>query len=301
MFASVFGNIITIIVKLHRKRLKTFNSGDLLIINLAICDLNKTWITYIVWIYTYVVVGEWKFNELFCIILQKSVVILFSVTSMTLLVLTVERFFLIVKPFNRSFTLKRTAIGLVSVWLVITVLVIVPGFTKFCVLEIGGVTICAPATNRNIWLNLYEYTYFTAFIFIPLITIFAFSSKAASRLRKSMRTCCNQVKVSRKFNEKMRRNKSAINMLRSIALGGFMCYAPWAVSYLLQTHNREILENYFTGTILQPFFAWTIFGGFCNAPMTYFFFSKEFRKETMRVFRTKRKSTPGTTTRIAPK
>ena len=301
ILASVFGNILIIIVKLHRKKLRIFNSGDLLIINLAICDINKTWILHIVWIYSYVIARRWNFDELSCIILQRSVVILFSVTSITLLVLTIERYLLIVKPFNRSFTLRRTIVGLVLAWLLIIALTDIPGFTVFRLVTINGAPKCVPTDHRTAWMNIFEVCYFIAFIFIPLVVIFILSRRAAKRLHKSTKSCCSQVKVSRKFNEKMRRNKSAINMLRSITLGSIMCYVPWAVSYLLQTHQRDFLNKYVDGTMFQPLFAWMVFGGFCSAPLTYSFFSKEFRKEVKRVFRMKRKSILGITTRITPK
>ena len=301
ILSSLIGNIFTIIVKLHRKKWKIFNSGDLLIMNLAICDLNKTWAMYIVWIYTYVIANQWNFSNIGCIIFQRSVVILFSVTSMTLLVLTVERYFLIVKPFNRSFTLKRTAIGLVLIWMLVILITAIPNFSAFHTVQANGVRICIPVQHRTTWVYAVEAVYFIIFIFIPLIAIFYLSGKAAKRLRMSSKSCCNQMKVSRKFNEKMRRNKNAINMLRSITLGSAMCYAPWAASFLIETHNREFLVKNLDGTMLQPLFAWMIFGGFCNAPMTYFFFSKEFRKEAKRVFLIRKRSVQGTSTRITPR
>ena len=300
MVTSFIGNIVTIIVKLHRKKLKTFNSGDLLIVNLAFCDINKTWAIYIIWIYTYTISQQWNFDKITCILLQKTVVILFSVTSITLLILTLERYYLIVKPFDRLFTLKRMRRILASIWLLTILLVSTPGFTAFDTPQINGVTKCIANEHRKVWMNVFEIAYFMIYIFIPLIAIFALSSKAANRLCKSMKTCCKHLKTSRKFNEKMRRNKSAINMLRSITAGGLLCYTPWAVAYLLQTQNRHALEKAIDGTLLQPFAAWLIFGGFCNAPMTYFIFSKEFRKEARRVFYRKRKNTATSSARISP-
>ena len=108
------------------------------------------------------------------------------------------------------------------------------------------------------------------------------------------------MKVSKNFNEKMRRNKNAIYTLRSITMGSILCYGPWAFSYILQVMNPSILVKYIDGTAWQPIFVWVIFGGFCNTPMTYLIFSKEFRKEIKGIVSRKRKKT-GTSSRIAPK
>lgn len=299
--ASVIGNIVVIIVKMHRKKLRVFNSGDLLIVNLAICDINKTWAVYVVWTYTNVVKDRWELGEISCTALQKIVVVLFSVTSVTLLVLTIERYYLIVKPLDRLFTLRRIQKLLALIWTLTILAICVPRFASFQVIQLDGVPNCIACDHDNVWVNLFEILYFVIIIFIPLIAISILSWKATKRLRKSMKSCCSQVKVSKNFNEKMRRNRNAINMLRSITFGGFLCYAPWAVSYLLQTHNRKALRHVAAGNILQPVFGWLIFGGFCNAPMTYFIFSKEFRKETKRVFLRRRKGSAKITTRIGPK
>lgn len=294
LITSIIGNVLTIIVKFYRKKKRAFNSGDLLIVNLAVCDLNKTWMMYIIWIYSNTIQEQWQFSNKFCIGLQKLIVILFSVTSITLLVLTVERYYLIMKPFDRSFSLRRVRKFLALIWIFVIALASVPGFASYHVIEIDGIVRCVACQHANIWVKAFEIAYLAIVIFIPLIAIFVLSGKASRRLCKSMRSCCKHVKVSRKINEKIQRNKNAINMLRSISLGGFLCYGTWAVIFLLQIQSNKALDKVASQRVIQPIIAWMIFGGFSNAPMTYFFFSKEFRKEARGVFSRKRKSTVST-------
>ena len=299
ILASIIGNVLALVVKLNRRKKRSFNSGDLLIVNLAICDLNKTWTMYVSWIYSYVIANSWKFGKIWCSVFQKSIVILFSVTSLTLLVLTVERYMLIVKPFNRAFTLRRAQRLLAVVWITAILVNAPPVLFNFDVIAVQGITSCVGAKS-SIVIYLIEIIYFIMIIFIPGILIMILSIKAGKRLDRNSKSCTPQMKASKNFNEKMRRNKNAIYTLRSITLGSILCYGPWAFSYILQVMNPSILVEYMDGTAWQPIFVWVIFGGFCNTPMTYLIFSQEFRKEIKEIFNRKRKKT-ATSSRVTPK
>ncbi len=281
---SIIGNVLTLIVKLQRRKKKAFNSGDLFIVNLAICDLNKTWTTFMAWVYNVVIHDEWQFNSLSCSVLQKLVIILFSVSSLTLLVLTIERYFLIVKPFNRSFTFKRAKILLAVIWLVTICLNSTPYFLKFTASPYNDKLACQSAMNTDLQVGLTT-VYYLIIVFIPCTVIMILSKVASNVLSINSNTdkfpkmrCCPV------FTAKMRRNKSAIYILRSITLGYIFCYVPWAVIYIIGTKSRDWLEQGMTNTPLMPLVAWLIFGSFCNTPATYIIFSQEFRKEVRGLF-----------------
>ena len=305
ILASIVGNIITLIVKLNRRKNKNFNSGDLFVINLAICDLNKTWIVFYLWIYNTVIHNSWQSTELSCSVFQKLAVILFTITSLTLLVLTTERYFLIAKPFNRSFTFKKGRRLLIGIWLTVIVISSTPYFMQFKLQKINGANQCFSVGGQHTVVLVLEAIYYVAVMFVPCILIMIMSSKAAKLLHKNSSTNISpQMKCCPVFNKKMQRNQSAVYILRSISLGHIICYIPWAFYYMIQAVQPELIGKIVDNSLIQPVTGWFIFGSFCNTPFTYIIFSTEFRKEVREIFTHKRHK--GTTrrklspTKVAP-
>ena len=300
LIASFVGNTLAIIVKLHRIKSKAFNSGDLLIVNLAICDINKTWAMYITWIYAYVISDQWKYSILACSLPNKLDVMLFSVTSLTLLLLTIERYLLIMKPFNRWFSLRKTKIVLAALWIGVFIACGEPYFFQFGLIKIQGKPQCSVLPHRGIIKVVIETLFLMLVIILPCIIIFILSTQASRRLFKSMKSCCSHIKTSSKFNNKMRRNKNAIYMLRSITIGSMLCYIPWVAGYIARAQDPEKYLHQVDQSIIQPLLAWFIFGGFCNTPLTYLIFSTEFRKEIKALVEMRRRSKSSSVRRVSP-
>ncbi len=288
---TIIGNVLILIVKLYRRKLKSFNSGDLFIVNLAVCDLNKTWCVFLIWIYNGQIYKSWQFNDISCSILMKLVIILLSVSSLTLLVLTTERYLLVVKPFNRSFTFKRAQILLAVIWLTFIVMGLIPHLMSYGVYEVDGARQCRSSVTSKIALSAVVF-YFIVVIFIPCILIMILSRTAARVLAKNFfLNKDSQLKTCPVFNAKMRRNKSAIYILRSISLCYILCYVPWAVIYLLEATNPTAFSDFMTNSLATPVISWCLFGSFCNTPLTYIIFSQEFRKEVRRIFHRRTRQT----------
>eukprot|EP00794_Sanderia_malayensis_P015102 gene15101-16660_t len=285
---SIIGNILIMTVKLYRRKLKSFNSGDLFIVNLAICDINKTWTVFLLWSYHQVMYNSWQFNDLACSGLHKLVLILFSVSSLTLLVLTTERFLLIVKPFNRSFTFKRATVLLAVIWLTSITLATPPLFLKFKVYDFNSKLLCTSEKLTTVEFS-FKIIYYVIIIFIPFALIIALSRSAALVLTKNSCTAKTpQLKRCPVFNGKMRRNKSAIYILKSISLGYSICYVPLAVIYILDSAVGPKFSAQMDDTLFEPVLTWCVFSSFCNTPLTYVIFSQEFRKELKAIFQRKK-------------
>ena len=258
-------------------------------ISLATCDLAKTCVFYTIY-FSQVLCRQWILGSIGCLSLMKSVLILFSISSISTLVLTFERYLIIAKPHSRIFTKRRSKVILITLWLILPLLLAPPFLFRFSIRSHEDRSFCI--SNAAFYKNLeaqfvfaFEVLYLFIVIFIPCFAIIFFSTKTARILAKISETGAgSQINKCPKYNKKMTRNQNAIKTLRSIALGYIASYIPWAIMYIMTAIEPIEFANWIYSSEAVALI-WLICACFANTPLTYALYSDEFRKASRRFFK----------------
>ena len=275
---SLTGNPLLLAVKINRWCRNKLNCGDVFIMNLAICDFFKTVIFFASNLaprFTY----SWKLGLDGCTYMFKAINILFSVTSITTVVLTVERYYLIAKPYQQRMKVKTGLILLSFIWLVITGLLNIPTVFTFRLYEHESQLYCLSTAVHYDFSFYMEVIYLGNIVLLPSVVILVLSCKASKiLLQNTKKILSDQPALSQQLKERVKRNKNTIYVLRSIAIAYTTSYIPWAIMYIYE----GLEPQGFIKWVLKPpatVLFWFIVGSFCNTSLTYLVFSKEFRKE----------------------
>ena len=282
-FLSFIGNILLVAVKINRWYQHTLNSGDIFIMNLAICDFLKTLMFFALNLAPRIS-QTWKFGLHGCTYIFKSLFILFTITSITTVVLTVERYKLIAKPYKRRVKIKNGLILLSAMWILVVGLMNIPTIFRFRLYWQNAKSYCLSDAIENEAGLYIEIIYLGFIILFPSIAIPVLLLKVSKILLQNARkVLSDQPAESLQFKSRVKRNKRAVYILRSITIAYTTSYIPWIVLYIYEGVKPE---NYIKW-VLSPqavILFWFIAGSFCNTFLTYLTFSREFRKEMRGMF-----------------
>ena len=282
-FLSLFGNSLLFAVKVRRCFQNKLNCGDIFIMNLSICDLLKTFCFFLISIPSQFS-RIWPIGLTSCIYMSKGLFILFTVTSLTTVVLTVERYHLIAKPYSQRMNVKKGLILLSLTWILTAGILNIPGIFSFRLYMHDVKLYCLRNAVKND-ISLYmEVILLSCTVFLSTVVIPTLSLRATRILSEnSRRVLSDQPAESQQHQTRVRRHKSAMYVLRSITIAHTTTYLPWSISYFYEGLEPEkYIELAASPQAIVLY--WFIAGSFCNTSLTYLAFSKEFRKEMRGIF-----------------
>ena len=126
MVFSFLGNVGMLIVFYRNDKL--WNSTNILIVNLSLSGILVT-LFCMPFSLTSVVLGRWPFNEgSLCKFNAFATSELLLTTILTHTVISLDKYFAVVKPFSRAMTVERTLKIIFSVWCIAAVMTILPFF-----------------------------------------------------------------------------------------------------------------------------------------------------------------------------
>ncbi|XP_065666669.1 rhodopsin, GQ-coupled isoform X2 [Hydra vulgaris] len=126
MLLSFFGNVGMLIVFYRNDKL--WNSTNMLIVNISLSGVLVT-IFSMPFSLTSVVLGKWPFNEGgLCKVNAFATSQLLLTTILTHTVISLDKYFAVVKPFCRVMTVKRTLKMIMCVWFIAAVITVLPFF-----------------------------------------------------------------------------------------------------------------------------------------------------------------------------
>ena len=270
---ALMGNSLVICGKI--KKGSTSNS-DLMMSILAIFDLIKTF-TFGQLFLSPNLEGYWPHGLLACEIIQRMLVACFGLTANYVVLLTYERYKIIVHPFKGGLSKCRFRLAVIAFFLVY-VIVFAPPQRFWFKVERGCHSV--DINKRKIGYFIFEITVMALWLL--------FSSIAMSVI---LRKCTRTLLRTDSFNQNQRRfkqNKACVNIMWSIYIAYITSLIPWVAQVILDTVNHDANVRFFHSpwSILMHFL---IAGSFCNAPLTYILFSFEFRNEIKVLFSKKRR------------
>ena len=279
---ALFGNSIIILTKLKKFMVKKINDNDLIGIQLAICDILRA--TFFCLVYLR---NQWKGSALSCTVIQKILLILFSVCNMMTLYLTYLRYRVIRYPFSRAKRqiLKKSVI-LVFIWIGHIAI-----FTQRELFELdmhkqGEFSFCQSKSVQYFSHSpglIAEITILSLLTLLSVIAITILLTLIFNKL-KGQKLCASSVSST----NIQKRNQRSVKILVSMYIAYITSYVPWIVMYLLNSvemkeFNRVIHQTWFTVIL------WFIAGSFCNTFLTLLLYSKKFINETKSIWFFKKK------------
>ena len=262
-------NLIILCVLLKNKHLHTptniFIMG-LAISDILLCSFNLPFQLH------YQLTERWAFGGALCRVIMPTYGVPIFVSSMSILMIAIDRYMLIVHPFRKRMS-KFTAVTMVVSIAFFTIILSVPLIvhTKYEVIDIPAIRVYKEYCVE-IWPNRklrQTYTISTIIIqfFIPLVATSLLYVKISEVLRNR----------PIKKNER-RRNHKTNKILIAIVILFSICWLPWNLLNLMVEFNQKLVSGRYFKLIdlLLKIFA---MGSACVNPFLYGWLNDSFRKE----------------------
>ncbi|EDO42557.1 predicted protein, partial [Nematostella vectensis] len=265
LLLSVVGNTMVVIVICRQKRMLT--PSNILVLNLAVCDI-LTPLTSIPFDLAYEENGYvWPYGAVLCKALWPTATLSATSASLTLTVLSLDRYRVIMHPFQERLT--RTQIKILILFSHSLSLALVIPYAR--VLELD------PALNDCMenWSDFSQRQAYTMVLFLaqyglPLPFMIIMYTLALKNLYSTT-------------DKAMGMNLKATKMFVTVVSVFAVCMLPNQVLWLWSDYGRGYEhESFNTAAIVCRFFTYA--NSVCNA-LIYSFYSKEFRRGYRKIFR----------------
>lgn len=262
-------NLVILCVLLKNRHLHTptniFIMG-LAISDILLCSFNLPFQLH------YQLTETWAFGGALCRVIMPTYGVPIFVSSMSILMIAIDRYILIVHPFRKRMS-KYIAVAIVVSIAAFTIILSVPLIvhTKYEVIDYPAIRVYKELCIE-IWPNLrlrraYSVTTMIIQFFIPLVaTTFLYIRISAVLRNRPI-----------KKNEK-RKNHKTNKILISIVISFSICWMPWNIVSLIVEFNQKLLSGRYFKLVdlLLKIFA---MGSACVNPFLYGWLNDSFRKE----------------------
>jgi len=274
VFSTGFVGNLLIIISVYRFK-KMRNVVNIFLTNLAIADLLFVLLSlFDAFSYFF---NEWKFGNAACRIQSTFIELSYTVSVLTLSVVSIERYTSICKPYTKKRTLKQSVYMLLLIWIFGLCFcgVLLYGYSEK---TINGVTLCL---NEN-WSDQYRLMFyiihsvlvFLVPLFLMCLSHLKISNALVSQQRRltvnkqclttkmdinknlSISTTSSEKEFKTKSTRRQQKAKGRMNVIRLlmvVTLIFFMLWSPFIVIRLCKYNNMHIHETLWKGSQLLMF------------------------------------------------
>lgn len=269
IFIGFVENLIILCVLLKNKHLHT--PTNIFIMGLAISDIMMCSFNLPFQLH-YQLTETWAFGRALCRVIMPTYAVPVFVSSMSILMIAIDRYILIVHPFRKRMS-KYTAIAMVVSTACFTIILSVPLIVhvKYEVIDIPAIRIykelCIEIWPDRKLRQVYTVTTVVVQFFIPLIVTSFLYMGISSVLRNR----------PIKKNERQKNHRTN-KILIAIVITFSICWLPWNLFNVMVEFNQRLLSGRYFKLIdlLLKIFA---MGSACVNPFLYGWLNDSFRKE----------------------
>ena len=243
---------------------------------LSICDFLKSFCFFFIYL-SPKIHNYWILGVPICKVLQKLLFGFFSTTASFTVLLTYERFLVIVEPFRGGLAKRKFRFVIVAITLLQIVMFSNNKLFRFEVRG-GEESSCQSMsiTSRAPWVLGIEISLLSCYMLLSSLAMLYMLYKCTCALLR--------VEIATSMNIRRRhQNKSTVYIMRSIYIAYVTSLIPWVSLYFLAAFDAPKMIRFETSIWSVPVY-WFIAGSFCNAPLTFLYFSQEFRNEVRHLF-----------------
>ncbi len=268
LVGTVGNTVVVYVVARHRKM---HNVTNILIANLALSDVGLCIFSLPIQLY-YQLTDHWIFGESLCRIIFSAFAVPVYVSTLTILLIAYDRYWLIVYPLKERMSIKM-AIMLLVLTTVTSILLSTPVmcFTTQHRVDQPDLRIfrnyCIEHWPNEFARKVYSILTFTFQFCFPLLVTALLYWKIYVRLRQ---------RPTNRFN--VERKQRTNNILIAIVLLFILCWLPWNVFSLVAEMDRSIVRGphfKFVDLVLKVF----AMSSACVNPYLYCWLNENFRKE----------------------
>ncbi|XP_065574740.1 tachykinin-like peptides receptor 99D [Artemia franciscana] len=281
------GNLIVVYIVLSDRRMRTVT--NFLLVNLAIADclnsiFNGGFNT------NYLVTQDWIFGEYFCKFCQFMAVLCMVGSILTLMAISVERYFAIVHPLRPRMTEKTTVCVATGIWFFSTLLSL--PYLIFSYTYTDERTTCylewpdSPENDTDLQAHftISEQVYNATFMFstyvVPLIII----SYAYARVGIELWGSHIVGEATPHQLESLQAKRKVVKMMLVVVFIFIVCWLPFQVYFLLVPQHSSATRNPYIQHIFLPIWFLALSNSMYN-PFIYCWMNARFRKGFTKVFR----------------
>lgn len=280
LIGTVGNTVVVYVVFRHRKM---HNVTNILIANLALSDVGLCVFSLPIQLY-YQLTDHWIFGEVLCRLIFSAFAVPVYVSTLTILLIAYDRYWLIVYPLKERMSIKMALIFLVFTS-VTSILLSTPVMCFASLHKVHHLDLdiyrnyCVEHWPNNTARKVYSILTFAFQFCFPLFVTALLYWKIYVRLRQ---------RPTNRFN--LERKQRTNNILLSIVILFIICWLPWNVFSLVTELERSLVQGphfKFVDLILKVF----AMSSACVNPYLYCWLNENFRKEIdnmavkMRIYR----------------
>ena len=267
IFIGIFGNILVIIVSYRRTRIKT--KGNAVIGSLAVADLLES-LNMIFMLVSLAHFGDWIFGDFICQLNAFLTVEFVMVSMFNLAVISVNRYFMVVKPnlYKKVFSKRNQTVILVCIWTYPLIFAIAPliGWSSF---EFqAGKCVCIFFFSESV-----SYTIALVISVVPIpLSIICYTCYKIFREVKHHQT---RIRSMASQAPKMNVEEVKITKTLVVVIGAYLvCFLPAAAVNLVEM----LRPNYKIPLWIDIISMVLVFSNHANNPLIYGVFNKQYRR-----------------------
>ena len=271
---SFIGNAMVAVTKIRKK---SGANSDVMLLVLSNFDIIKA-VTFCLEYLTPKIRGYWILGVWACKVFPKILFAMFSVTASFTVLLTYDRYLIILHPFHGG--VSRLKFRIASV-VILAVHVLVFCTSKVFPFEMDGFG--SKARCHNTAVADRKDGLFNMEIALALLYVLTSSILMSYVLRKATYQLLGRKELQiEKRGMRFRQNQTAVFVMRSVYVAYITSFVPWMCLYVTNALDPQKLLAFEESPWSIPLY-FGIAGSFCNAPLTYVIFSKEFRHELIHI------------------
>lgn len=278
---SLIGNTIICWVMFKRPLLHTIT--NMYILSLAITDVFMA-LTVMPFSFGVLVTSRWPFGSVVCNIQGSVVLILAFVSSSTVALMALNRYFRIVRPqsYRNWFTVNKSTCMIASVWGMVIVMVILPvvsGWASFRFYpQRSSCFMTFSSQNAN---KIFTALHLVPFVALPMAAIIICYLKILIKVRRHSATVFPSLQNTNgsSTTELTVEEINITRLLLTIVLGFTLCWIPVLVIEFVNTSRAK------PGSLSRWVYLLYKYLWYCSAainPIIYGALNRSFRKEAMR-------------------
>ena len=241
---GVIGNSLIVIIIATDKSLHTMQ--NIFVFNLAVTDLFTLLVYLPLTVYKLVAAQWWLFGEFACNYILPIADIVPSVSILTLVAISVDRYRAITtaNTYRSTTSAKSIAIGLIGIWSLCYLAVGLP--VSFAMKYLAKQKLCFVYFESKQSAKLYFMTRFVLLYLLPSLIIFICYRRVNRTLVHSMRFLNRSVTAGKSRLMRMKRQKRVMAMFFVIFVTFAFCYLPFNLLIVLYNYFPRIMRQYAT-------------------------------------------------------
>lgn len=275
---GVFGNVLVCYVVFHNKHMHTVT--NFFITNLALSDILLC-ILAVPFTPTYTFLGTWIFGPILCHLVPYAQMVSVFVSTLTLTAIAIDRYFVIMYPFQPRMKLSTCTTLIVVIWSLSLSIAVPYAYCMTLSQHSDSVTVCTEAWSSEWDRRVYGTIMSISQFIIPFFIIAFCYIKVSLKLNDRAKLKPGSKNARREEWDRERKKRTNRMLIAMVFIFGF-CWSPINVINLVNDMHEDVADWFYYYVVF--FVTHSIaMSSTCYNPFLYAWLNDNFRKEFKQV------------------